>query len=213
LLLAYMLFTGWFMSYRRYCTYMIFDHTYLSSFHFSPQVLNINSTRLNQWPSSLSQLTKVISLDASNNALTTIPADAFTHTISLTSLALDSCGLTSFPVSVRNLTALTSLSLSNNRLHSIPDDAFVGSLSTTLEDLDLSNTQMSGVPVALQETEMVSVLLTCTEGELTLTSGRSAQRHETMARFLRSERQVPERYGILSSPWTQKKKQRLLAIF
>jgi internalin A len=124
--------------------------------------------RLTAVPPSLRQLTKLTTLDLSDNWLTSVPdvlvllkrltslnlsknrlrslPDAIAHSSQLMELTLSDNQLASLPTSLGQLTRLTTLRLSNNHLSSIPES--IGQL-TRLRRLDLSNNQLTSLPDSL----------------------------------------------------------------
>ncbi|HEV7473180.1 MAG TPA: COR domain-containing protein [Pyrinomonadaceae bacterium] len=100
------------------------------------------SPKLSVVPESLGLLTRLHSLDLSNNHLTALP-EWLGQLTELQSLNLSSSQLTALPESLGQLTELQSLELSYNQLTELPK--WLGQL-TELQSLNLSHNQLMALP-------------------------------------------------------------------
>ena len=103
--------------------------------------------KLTQLPESLSQLTRLQSLDLANNKLTDVP-EAIGHLTRLQSLNLASNQLKAAAETIGQLTQLRSLDLSFNQLTDVPETT--GQL-TQLQSLNLAYNQLTDVPEAISQ--------------------------------------------------------------
>jgi len=111
------------------------------------QSLDLSNNGLTTLPEWLGQLTELLSLQVANNQLTTLP-DSLGQLTQLRSLAAYNNWLTTMPQSLGQLTQLQSLDLSDNRLTTVP-----GSLGhlISLQELVLLENQLTSMPESLVE--------------------------------------------------------------
>jgi len=120
------------------------------------QSLNLNYNKLTALPEWLGQLTQLESLDLTNNQLTTLP-ESLGQLTQLESLDLTNNQLTTLPESLSQLSRLQSLNLNYNKLTTLPER--LGQL-TQLKSLRLTNNQLTTLPESLgQLTQLESLSL------------------------------------------------------
>ncbi len=118
--------------------------------------IELRDVYLTELPTSIGDLTQLLTLDLAENKLTWLPK-SLGRLSELQMLCLAGNGLTSLPKSLGNLAQLTVLGLADNQLKSLPE--FLGDL-TQLCSLDLAENRLTSLPESLGSlTELGSLSL------------------------------------------------------